>query len=392
VSDDHREPVLDPEWIDTDAGLKALVDRLGDEPRYALDTEFHGERSYFPRLALVQIAWPDGVALVDPFATDPELLAPLLQGDGVMVAHAMDQDLGILERSCGVGPSRVFDTQIAAGFVGLGIPALARLSEDLLRVRLPKGDRLTDWTKRPLTSGQRQYAAADVAHLLDLQDTLTARLERAGRVEWAVDECRERLERDRSPQEPETAWWRLKGSRSLRGAARAVAQEVAAWRERTAQSLDVPARFVLSDLALAGVIQRAPTSVDELAAVRGIDAGAARGRTGAEILAAVERARALAPDEVHLPPRQPHSDPSQGPAVALVAAWLGQRASELRLETSLLGTRSDLTDLIVRGTGRLTHGWRAEIVGEPIRGLVAGETVVVLEDGGRRIALEPRRP
>ena len=175
-----------------------------------------------------------------------------------MVAHAADQDLTILERACGRGPARLFDTQVAAAFVGLGSPSLAALADRVLSVRLGKGDRLTDWTRRPLSDEQRVYAAADVAHLLALHDRLVQRLEEAGRLTWALDECEERRVKVRTRPRPETAWWRIKGARQLRGRSRGVAQAVAAWRERTAAALDVPPRFVLSDLALAGVVHRPP--------------------------------------------------------------------------------------------------------------------------------------
>ena len=142
-------------WIDAQAELAELVRTLAGEPRYALDTEFHGERSYWPHLALIQIAWPEGVALVDPLTVDPAPLGELLAGDGCMVAHAADQDLTILERACGCAPSKLFDTQVAAGFIGMGTPSLAATVEKLLGTRLTKGDRLTDWTRRPLSADQR---------------------------------------------------------------------------------------------------------------------------------------------------------------------------------------------------------------------------------------------
>jgi hypothetical protein len=123
--------------------------------RYGLDTEFHGERSYWPRLALVQVAWPAGIALIDPFAVDMKPFGEILRGPGVMIAHASEQDLAILVRACGNPPSKLFDTQIASGFIGMGAPSLASLAERLLGVKLAKGDRLTDWTRRPLKAEQK---------------------------------------------------------------------------------------------------------------------------------------------------------------------------------------------------------------------------------------------
>jgi ribonuclease D len=376
---------MEAQWIDQSADLADLVVKLADEPRFALDTEFHGERSYWPRLALIQIAWPGGLALVDPLAIDPAPLGELLAGPGCMVAHAADQDLTILERACGCGPSQLFDTQVAAGFIGLGSPSLAAAVERLLGIRLAKGDRLTDWTRRPLTAEQRTYAAADVEHLLALHDALTERLTVAGRLEWAIDECEERRLRVRTRPAPETAWWRIKGARQLRGNARGVAQEVAAWRERTAEALDVPARYVLSDLALAGVVQRPPHSREDLSGIRGLD-GRMRENTATDLLRAVTTGLSLEPSRLRLP-ESDRIDRSLAPAVTVIGAWLAQRASELELDPALLATRAELTHLLQNRPSRLASGWRAELVGEPLRHVLDGQAAIVLRDSGRRIEL-----
>lgn len=374
-------------WVDNDAALARVVEQLITEPRYALDTEFHGERTYHPQLALIQIAWDGGLALIDPLTVDPKPLCDVLRSPAVMVAHACDQDLAILERHCGVLPSRLFDTQIAAGFMGLGTPALAALSEKLLRVKLTKGDRLTDWTKRPLSVAQREYAASDVEHLLAIADAIQIDLAARGRLEWALDECEARRLRPRGKADPTSAWWRIKGSRQFRGATRGVAQEVAAWRERAAEASDIPPRFVLSDLALMGVIQKPPRDRDDLTAIRGIDGRHLKQPGLGELIEAVERGRNLAPDDLVLPDRD-DTDRSLGPAVSVISAWLNQRAHELALESQLLATRSDLVDLLNTGAGRLAEGWRAELVGEPIRALIAGKAAITLADGGRRIVLD----
>jgi ribonuclease D len=375
-------------WIDAPAELAELVRTLTDEPRYALDTEFHGERSYWPHLALIQIAWRDGVALVDPLTVDPAPLGALLAGEGCMVAHAADQDLTILERACGCAPSTLFDTQVAAGFIGMGTPSLAAAVEKLLGTRLTKGDRLTDWTRRPLRAEQRVYAAADVEHLLPLHDELVRRLETMGRLEWATDECEERRQRIRSRPDPETAWWRIKGARQLRGNGRGVAQKVAAWRERTAEALDVPSRYVLSDLALAGVVQRPPRSREDLTGIRGID-GRLRDHTAKDLLDAVSAGIELASSELLLP-ESDRIDRSLAPAVTVLGAWLAQRASELDLDPSLLATRAELTQMLQDRPSRLAAGWRADLVGEPLRRLLHGDAALRMRDGGRRIELEDR--
>ncbi len=377
--------------VDSDADLASVVERVEVEPRYALDTEFHGERTYHPQLALVQIAWPGGLALIDPLAVDIAPLARVLRGNGTMIAHACDQDLAILERACGAVPGRLFDTQVAAGFVGLGTPALSALAERLLRTNITKGDRLTDWTKRPLTAPQREYAASDVEHLLAISDALTAELETRGRLDWAHDECEARRVRPRGRAEPDTAWWRIKGSRQFRGKTRGVAQALTAWRERAAEAADIPPRFVLPDLALMGIIQKPPKVRDDLSSIRGLDGRHTRESVAREILAAVERGLQLKTDELRLPDRD-ESDRTIGPAVSVISAWLQQRAHELDLEAQLLATRADLVELLNRNDGRLTRGWRAELVGQPIRALMTGHAALTLADGGRRIVLDGQTP
>jgi ribonuclease D len=376
---------VEPLWIDEPAQLSELVRTLADEPRYALDTEFHGERSYWPHLALIQIGWPTGIALVDPLTVDVAPLGELLAGGGCMVAHAADQDLSILERACGCAPSQLFDTQVAAGFIGMGTPSLAAVVEKLLGTRLTKGDRLTDWTRRPLRPEQRVYAAADVEYLLALHDELVERLTAIGRLEWATDECEERRQRIRQRPEPDTAWWRIKGARQLRGSGRGVAQKVAAWREQTAEGLDVPARFVLSDLALAGIVQRPPRSREDLAGIRGID-GRLRDNTAKELIAAVNAGMELPSSELRLP-ESDRIDRSLAPAVTVLGAWLAQRASELDLDPALLATRAELTQMLQDRPSRLATGWRADLVGEPLRRLLQGDAALVLRDGGRRLEL-----
>ncbi|MFZ4583933.1 MAG: ribonuclease D [Acidimicrobiia bacterium] len=369
------------QWIDTDDAFGELIDTLAREPRFALDTEFHRERTYRPKLALVQIAWSAGIALVDPLVVDVRPLAKILQGDAVMVAHAADQDLAILEQECGARPTQLFDTQVAAGFTGMGTPSLSALCTDLLQVRLAKGDQLADWTRRPLGPDQLNYAACDVAYLFQLQDVLTERLSQSGRLQWALDECDEHRRRQLLAPVPEQAWWKLKGSRNWRGDSRGVAQELAAWRERTAAQLDIPVRFVLPDLALQGMAQRPPRTRDEVSRVRGIDGRQMKPDTADAIVAAVQRGQALASDDLVRPPREPSGGPP-APVGGLLAAWVTQKARDLGIDSALLATRSDI-DAFVRGdtSARIATGWRAEAVAEPIRRIMRGELALVVRDG-----------
>ncbi|HVF73595.1 MAG TPA: HRDC domain-containing protein [Acidimicrobiales bacterium] len=377
------------EWIDDQARFEAVVNELLSAERYALDTEFHRERTYFPQLALLQIAWADGLVLVDPFAVDLAPFAEVLRGDALAILHAADQDLEVLDQACGATPRRLFDTQLAAGFLGMSSPSLLTLVEKLLGFRLPKGDRLTDWTRRPLTDEQQSYAASDVLHLIELYERISAGLEERGRLAWAEEECELLLRRARGPQDPAIAWWRIKESRQLRGKARGVAQELAAWRERRAAELDVPPRFVLPDMAVAGIAHRPPRSLSELGGVRGLDGRHVKGELGQEIMDAVNRGQALSGSDVRLPATD-DLDRHLRPAVTLVSAWIGQLSSELDIDATLLGTRGDLHSFL-RGDedAKLATGWRDELVGTPVRHLVGGHAALAF-DGRGGLVLEAR--
>ncbi|MGH9137453.1 MAG: HRDC domain-containing protein [Acidimicrobiales bacterium] len=376
-------------WVDTDDALVALVDELRDEPELALDTEFHRERTYFPHVALVQIGWPGGIALLDALAMDVRPLAALLDGDRTIVMHAAQQDLEVLLRACRRVPDLLFDTQLAAGFCGYGTPSLAALLQGELGIKLPKGDRLTDWLRRPLADEQREYAASDVEHLLPLAARLRARLDRDGRTDWVVDEASELRARSLDVREPNEAWWRIKEARSLRGRAAGVAQNVAAWRERRAVETNQPARFVLPDLALVGVAQRPPTTLDQLRAVRGLDERHVRGSGGRELLTAIAEGAELPRERLRLPPTS-DVDRQLRPAVTLVSAWVSQLARDLGIDTALIATRADI-EALLRGEhdARLTRGWRADVVGEAVRKLVGGDAALAFAGSGR-LVLEAR--
>jgi ribonuclease D len=361
--------------------LAEVVARLADEPRYAVDTEFHRERTYAPRLALLQLAWSNGCAVVDPLAVDPAPLGTVLEGPGTAVLHAAGQDLEVLLRACGTVPSSLFDTQVAAGFLGFSTPSLATLLDRVLGVPLPKGDRLTDWLRRPLTSGQLDYAVADVAWLLPVTDALVGELDATGRRPWVEEELELIRTRSRTMPDPDTAWLRLKEARALRGRSRGVAVAVAAWRERRAASLDIPARQVLPDLAVLGVAGAMPRSIGALRAVRGVDERHLRGGTGDELLAAVAAGREL-PETATREARRDDVDRDLRPAVALVAAWVAQLGRDLRIDPTLLATRGDLAAFLNGDAdARLATGWRATLIGEPVRRLVDGRAALAF---GRR--------
>jgi len=364
----------------------SFLEELAGAEVYALDAEFHGESSYFPRLAVLQLAIPGRAAVVDATTVDVRPLRTVLEGPGLMVAHAGEQDLQVLLRATGTIPARMLDTQIAAGFLGFGSPSLARLARELLGVRLEKGARMSDWFKRPLTAEQIAYAAADVVHLVELRSVIEERLVAGGRLAWALDEC----ERHRRVREPDVtaAWWRLKGSRHLRGQSRAVAQELAAWRERAAMEADKPARRILADEAILLLAERPPRSAAAMPTSRLFDGRRLPATTVEAVLAAVARGIDLPRGELRLPPDNelPHS---LQPLATLLSAWVSQQSRALSIDAALLATRSDIEALLRRVPDtRLQHGWRADLIGSTMGRIVAGEVAVASDSAGGLVLVD----
>lgn len=377
-------------WINKSNAAKEAIVAISSHDYYFLDTEFHREKTYFPQLALVQIAAGSEIYIFDPLCIDVSVFVDLFQSNHTCVLHAAQQDLDVLSQSVGAIPSRILDTQLLAGFLGFSQPSLASLLQSFLKVTVPKGDRLTDWMRRPLTRDQMNYAASDVAYLDELLQLITQRLEEKGRTQWATEACEELRQRKTGPQSPDDAWLRVKDIRTLKGKARWVAQSVARWREERAMDLDIPPRHVLSDIAILGVAQRAPRTAEDLAHCRGVDARHANGQHGAALLAAIKSGvDASSQGELSFPSSDADDlDKSMRPAATLVSAWVTELARTAELDASLLGTRRDINELLSGvPNARLRHGWRAEIVGNDIEDLVSGRKALTFTKNEGEIGL-----
>ena len=369
--------------------LAAVVADASTADAYALDTEFHRERTYYPRLALVQIAWHDQLAIIDPLAVPINPLAKLLDGEGLAVLHAAEQDLEVLYHECGTRPRRIFDTQIGAGFIGYSSPSLATLHDRLLGVELAKEARLSDWFQRPLPDHMLAYAAADVERLLEISDILQKELHARGRLEWAEEECALLLKRADTGRSPETAWHRIKEVRRMEGRQRGIAQAVARWREEYAARLNQPVRHVLSDLGVAVVAQRMPKSLAQLREIRGVEPRNLRKGADKELLAFLD---GLKDAELAVEPasKSPKLDPALKPAVSLITSWAAQHAADADIDPALVATRSDI-EALLRGDPdcRALKGWRADIIAAPVQRLLSGTAAVAFDSQGR-LTLEER--
>lgn len=368
-------------WIEDDDALSAFL-RLPHDGRFAIDTEFHRERTYFPQLALVQLRLGNEIALIDPLKCNVALLGQLFEDDRVCVLHAGAQDLEILTRVCGRLPSRIHDTQIAAGFLGSTQVSLASLVNDVRKVVLPKSDRLTDWLRRPLSQAQLDYAASDVEHLLEIHDHQLVALSTLGRAEWVSDACARLVERAKGEPNLDDSWMKVKDARSLRGEARGVARSLARWRERRAMQLDIPVRRVMSDMALVSIAQARPTSESQLLGCRGVEGRQFGSEATVEILEAIRTGihEVFEPSET----KRIEIDPRHRGVIPLIVAWVAERARLSELDPAFLATRQDIDEYLAGiPDARLRHGWRADLLLSDLDGLVSGSLALSVDERGR---------
>jgi ribonuclease D len=380
----------------------ALADAARAAGRIALDTEFMGEGRYRTLLCLIQLAVPDGatterIELLDPLAQDLDgaPLAAILADPAVrVVVHAGRQDVALVRRRFATEVRNVFDTQIAAGFAGLGAQcSYDTLLAEVLGVRVAKSASFTRWDTRPLSPEQRRYAREDVVHLLELAAELERRLAALGRLEWAREECRS-LERASDERDLDAIFARLPRIRGLSVSSQTIARELVEWREHTAATADRPVQSILGDAALIELAKRKPSSSSQLEQIRGIGAASLH-RRARELLDAVRRGSERPPEPVRQDARPPAPDPEDGPLIALAEALVRARAREAGLAYELLAARADLQAIVAarRAGGstaaagadqadvRTLRGWRRELVGAELLELLDGRISLSVHAG-----------
>lgn len=370
--------------------IAEVADRARETGRFGIDTEFMGEGRYRSLLCVVQVAveQEDGesrVLVVDALddAVDVTPLAEILADPAIeVVMHAARQDVPLLKRTWDVPVTQLFDTQIAAGFAGLRAQlGYDPLLQEMLGVRLRKSASFTKWDRRPLTEEQVRYAREDVLHLLQVATALEQRLDARGRLEWAREECRP-LEALSDVREVDTVFAKLPKINGLDPKVRAVAWELAAWREETAREADRPATSVLNDAALVEIAKRRPADQRDLEQIRGINEGALR-RRGKAIIAAVAKGREREPIP-NTASRHIQPDSGDAPLIALAEALVRTRATDAELAYELIAARADLQRIVTAvRTGadasaggvsdvRTLQGWRRELVGDELLELLHG--------------------
>ncbi|MCH7907955.1 MAG: ribonuclease D [Chloroflexi bacterium] len=368
--------------------LAAFCKRLEGAPYVAVDTEFLREKTYWPKLCLIQIAYKDEAAAIDPLAAEIDLgpLFDLMDDQRVLkVFHSASQDMEVFFSVSGRVPLPIFDTQVAAMVAGYGEQVgYATLASQIAGVTLDKSSQLTDWSLRPLSDRQIAYALADVTHLCTIYEDLEDRLEESGRSSWVSEEMEALTDLDSYRTDPRDAYRRVRIRRPSRKAL-AILREVVAWREEAAQQRNLPRNWVVRDDALVEIATHAPQTEAELSRVRGLRGNAAKGRDGRALLEAVRRALDTPKSEwPELPPRRP---PIRGheTLVALLQTLLKLRCEDHDVAPKLVATRDELDRIATTDNPDLRplKGWRRELFGEDALALKAGR--LGLTGGGGQV-------
>ncbi len=372
-------------FIETTEQLQDFASRVTDSPWLAVDTEFLRERTYFPRLCLIQVANEDVAAAIDPIAiTDLSPLQELLMNPQIeKVFHAARQDMEIFLNTWDSLPQPLFDTQPAAALLGLGDQVgYGKLIQQVLKTELAKDHSRTDWSRRPLDKAQLRYALDDVIYLGQAYLKMKSQLEKLHRLPWLDAEFKALTDPQTYSLEPLEMWKKVKGWQHLKGIKLAILQALAAWREQQALARNLPRRWILKDDVLLELARRAPKTLAELERIRGIDGGFLRSN-GEAMLKQIQQSLQLPKDQWpkdKLPAARP--SPEQEAVLDLLNAALRLIAHEAGLSPQVIASRKDLLTLLSgENQTPLLQGWRKTLAGEPLLELLAGQRQLLMERG-----------
>jgi ribonuclease D len=363
--------------------LENICQEIDKAGRCAIDLEFIPERTYAPILCLVQVATDTNAYVIDPVALPDlsQLWDRISDPHVLVVLHAANQDLDIINALSGKVPQNIFDTQIGAGFAGLGYPlGYGKLLNQLLAIAIDKTESFTDWLTRPLTDAQMKYAIDDVCHLLPIYDRLRENLEELGRLTWAEEECKRYVDAARYERDHSLDFLRVKGSSGLNRRGLAVLQALCEWRNKEAARMNKPLKSVLSDNTLLELCRRPPRQLSEIQRVRSIRPDQVK-NFGQAILASVETG--MKTPEAQLPTWPSSRMPAKKDVLIadMLFAVLKVFAYQSDLATELVGTRDDVQALVrvfrEEGTEKsalpLLHGWRWTMAGQHLWAVLEGK-------------------
>ncbi len=364
--------------IDSRENLEAFWHEMASAEVMAFDTEFLRVSTYYPKFCLLQVSANDSVYCIDPLALDLDtdsLRTVLRSQHQTRIFHAARQDIEVLYGCCNAVPSTVFDTQIAAAMVGLGDQiGYANLVEVVTGKGLPKAHTRTDWCQRPLSREQIEYAKDDVRYLEEIHDFLTVELDKRGRLQWLLEECRALTDVRLYEADPNVAYQRIGHGQALEPEAQGVLKQLAIWRERAAQQLDLPRNWVVKDRVLESISQIRPENPAQLAVVEGVSRKFVQ-RFGGEVLRLIQEVAHQDEHPVVWQEEQP-LNAEQRALTKQIMGCLRRVAEESGISQGLLGTRHDVAGL-VRGHRdiSLLSGWRARLLGSELDALLAWEPV-----------------
>jgi len=370
--------------ITTTAALTSFCQQLAQASYCTIDTEFMRERTYWSKLCLIQLAGPESAAAVDPLADGLDLqpLYELLANPAVLkVFHAARQDIEIFFHATGQVPQPIFDTQVAAMVCGYGDAAsYETLCNKLAGVQIDKSSRFTDWSQRPLTERQVDYAMADVTHLRVIYDKLAAQLAKTGRTEWVREEMAILTSPTTYQVNPSEVWRRLK-FRSDKPKLLAALRELAAWRELEAQRLNVPRARVLKDETLMEIAAQLPETTRDLARTRGLPPGFAESKQGAALMAALTMVKAMNPEDYPAGEARRHLPQGSGAVIDLLKVLLRQVSDDEGIAAKLIATSDDLEEIAVSDDADVLalKGWRRELFGDLALALKRGELALRIQ-------------
>jgi ribonuclease D len=371
-------------YIDTPEALLELCATLAKTDWLCLDTEFIREKTYYPRLCLIQVANPDIVACIDPLAIkDLSPLSDLLHDPAIIkVIHAASQDMEIFYYLHQELPTPLFDTQVAASLMGLGDQmGYGRLVEEMLQVSLDKSHSRTDWSQRPLEEEQIRYAADDVRYLCDIYQQQRQWLVDHERLNWLDEDFKGLSNPERYKPDPEQAWKRVKGNQRLKPQQLMVLKDLANWREHKAMESDRPKRWVLKDEVLLELARRAPNKPEELSRIRGLEPGQIR-NSGQQIIKVIQGARQRPREEWPELPRKARLTEEQDTITDLLMASLRLSGIEASISVQAIATRKEVEQLVLGELDvNLLKGWRLELAGRTLLDILSGESALVVKQG-----------
>lgn len=368
-------------FVDNAASLVNLCEQLKHSEWLALDTEFIREKTYYPKLCLIQISNGDIAACVDPLAIDDlqPLLAILYDGSVLKVWHSARQDLEIFLHDWQQIPLPLFDTQPAAALLGHGDQiGYANLVKQILDIDLPKDQSRTDWAARPLSEQQIRYALDDVVYLGQLYLAMRGKLSDRERLQWLAADFAVLANPVTYEPDPQNVWKKIKGRQHLHGRQLAVLQALAAWRERLARERDLPRKWLLKDDVMVELCRRMPRKLEGMSKIRGIEAGMIR-REGETLLQLINQACQL--DRAEWPVEKSRPKPlsaQQEAMVDLLSAALRLIAAEHQLSPQAIATHKELGKLVRGETDcLLQEGWRKAVAGDQLQSIMRGEQQIV---------------